>query len=143
MSKKKKVAYLAQKDVKLRLRYFYAHKNLKKRLFSSQMFLCAQKSQKAQDVKRFFFLDVLWCLCAFCALLLHRRFYAGLRLFLFLFAYVLFMLALRLSFLFAYVLFMLFMPNKRLSSSQTFLCAFKTVFTFICLCAFYACRIFS
>ena len=27
---KKKVAYLAQKDVKRRLRYFYAHKNLKK-----------------------------------------------------------------------------------------------------------------
>ena len=30
MSKKKKIAHLAQKDVKLHLRYFYAHKNLKK-----------------------------------------------------------------------------------------------------------------
>ena len=76
MSKKKKRACLAQKDVKLHLRYFYAHKNLKKPLFSCEMFLCAQKSQKAQDVKRFFFLDVLcaqkccifyllMCICCF------------------------------------------------------------------------------
>ena len=35
MSKKKKVAYLAQKDVKPRLTYFYARKNLKMQLFSS------------------------------------------------------------------------------------------------------------
>ena len=27
---KKEIAYLAQKDVKLHLRYFYAHKNRKK-----------------------------------------------------------------------------------------------------------------
>ena len=30
MSKKKKVPYLTQKDVKLHLRYLYARKNLKK-----------------------------------------------------------------------------------------------------------------
>ena len=118
MSKKKKVACLAQKDVKLYLSYFYAHKNLKKRLFSSYMFLCAQKSRNAQDVKRFFFLDVLcaqkccifyllMCICCFLCFMLFmlspRRFYARLRLLLFLFAYVLFMffmLALRLSFYF-------------------------------------------
>ena len=88
------------------------------------------------------------CLCAFCVFypfLPLRRFYACLRLFLFLFAYVrfaLFVLALRLSFLFAYVLFMRFMSNKRLSSSQTFLCAFKTVFVYFCLCVFCDCEVF-
>ena len=43
MSKKKKIAYLAQKDVKLHIRYFFTHKNCKK-----------------QEIKRFFFLDALW-----------------------------------------------------------------------------------
>ena len=59
MSKKKKVLYLGQKDIKLHPRYFYANKNLKKQLFSSYKFLFAQKSQKVQDVKRFFLLNVL------------------------------------------------------------------------------------
>ena len=50
------------------------------------------------------------------------------------------------SFLFAYVRFVLFMPNKWVSSSYMFLCAFKNVFVFISLCAFCAfcaCGIFS
>ena len=111
------------------------------------------------------------CLCAFCVFLL-RYFYARLRLFLFLFAHVLFMLALRLPFLFAYVLFMLFMLALRLSFlfahvfSMLFMpksnffplrrfyahlilflflftyVLFNTVFIFIYLCAFYACEIF-
>ena len=50
------------------------------------------------------------------------------------------------SFLFAYVRFVLFVPNKQLSFSLMFLCAFKTVFVFIFLRAFYvfyACQVFS
>ena len=82
------------------------------------MFLCVQNSQKPQDVKRFFrrfmrtknavFFICLFAFCVFHAFLSLRRFYARLRLFLFLFAYVF-----------------------------CALCACdKTVF-FICLCAFY------
>ena len=40
-----------------------------------------------------------------------------------------------LSFLFAYVRFVLFVPNNFFLFDV--LCAFKTVFVFICLCAFY------
>ena len=84
----------------------------KSNFFHFRCFYAYKNRKKAQDLKRFFFLDVLWSLCAFCAFYAFfplRLFYARWRLFLFSFAYVLFILALRLSFSFAYVLFVFFM----------------------------------
>ena len=126
MSKKKKVACLAQKNVKLYLSYFYAHKNLKKRLFSSYMFLRAQKSRKAQGVKRFFFLHVLcaqkccifyllMCICCFLCFSFSQTFLCAFKtfvIFICLCAFYIFYACAKTVFLFSYVHFVLFMPKQ-------------------------------
>ena len=46
MSKKEKVAYLAQKDVKVHPRHFYARKNLKSDFFHLRRFYSYKNCQK-------------------------------------------------------------------------------------------------
>ena len=137
------------------------------RLSSSQMFLCAQKSQKAQDVKRFFFLTVLcaqkcyllyllmcvlYFLCLSSSQMLVCTFKTAIRLCAFLCLQDLFVKGIKLSKHFFFqtfyghknaVFFICLCPFGAYCTKQATFFLFnvfirvKTVFVFICLCAFY------
>ena len=117
------------------------------------MFLCAQKSQRAQNIKHFF-LDVLcaqkcclfylpYIFCFLCFFPLRRFLCAFKTVFVFICSCA-FCACTRTVFFICLCAFNVFLCQiSNFLPLRLFLCVFKTVFLFICLCAFYACRIFS